>query len=141
MTTIPSHAGELVLVDDDPTISLILGLYLKKSTLSLILHSCHSAAEITNYLHEVQQGKRKMPALILLDINMPGTDGFELLKQIRGKWEFKELPKIIMFSASEAQYDRQLAEELGANGYQVKPQDGDDFINFLNSLQSYASVP
>ena len=62
------------------------------------------------------------PEIILLDINLPGMNGFEVLKYIRTQSGFKHTP-VIMFTSSEDENDVKKSYEYGANAYLVKPDD------------------
>lgn len=62
------------------------------------------------------------PEIILLDINLPGMNGFEVLKYIRTQSDFKHTP-VIMFTSSEDENDIKKSYEYGANAYLVKPDD------------------
>jgi DNA-binding response OmpR family regulator len=66
-----------------------------------------------------------LPDLVLLDIKMPGTDGFEVLRWIRAHWEFRELC-VVMLTSSDEIRDVNQAYKLGANSFLVKPL---DFVN------------
>jgi len=61
-----------------------------------------------------------LPDLIFLDINMPGKDGFHVLKTIKKSERLKEIP-VIMLSTSSEKNDMQKASKMGALGYAVKP--------------------
>lgn len=93
-----------------------------------------SAASLYLYLEEVRHKKFRFPALILLDINMPGIGGHEALQKIRSDEHFKFLPFIAMFSHSSLEADREKAMSIGANGYHVKPISSLEYIDFFNSL-------
>lgn len=71
--------------------------------------------------------------LILLDVKMPRSDGFETLKRIRGHARFKDVP-VIMLSASDDEADMFESFDLGANGYVVKPFSADEFFAALTNL-------
>ena len=60
------------------------------------------------------------PRLILLDIMLPGTDGIEILKQLRGNPETKHIP-VIIASAKTTEYDKVVGLDLGADDYLAKP--------------------
>jgi two-component system alkaline phosphatase synthesis response regulator PhoP len=62
----------------------------------------------------------KIPALILLDIMLPGEDGFSLLKRLRSSKKTASLP-VIMLTARGSEYDKVLGLESGADDYLVKP--------------------
>jgi DNA-binding response OmpR family regulator len=78
-------------------------------------------------------GVAKEKIMILLDINMPRTNGFETLKQVRANAKFKDVP-VIMLSASDDESDMLDSFDLGANGYIVKPFRGDEFFAALTNL-------
>ena len=72
----------------------------------------------------------QMPDLIVLDIIMPGMDGFEVLKQLRA---FSQLP-VIVFSASPGNHDS--AIRLGANDFVIKPFLPDEMVRRMETILS-----
>jgi len=60
------------------------------------------------------------PEIILLDINLPGMNGFEVLHYLRSKTRHKRTP-VIMFTSSDAESDIEKSYDYGANAYLVKP--------------------
>lgn len=60
------------------------------------------------------------PEIILLDINLPGMNGFEILQYLRSKTKCKRTP-VIMFTSSESENDIEKSYTYGANAYLVKP--------------------
>jgi CheY-like chemotaxis protein len=60
-----------------------------------------------------------IPAIILLDVNMPGIDGFEVLRWVRRNQLLAHI-KVVMLSSSESAADIKRATELGAHGYMIK---------------------
>lgn len=64
--------------------------------------------------------EEEKPQLITLDIMLPGTDGIEILKKLRGNAATEKIP-VIMASAKGAEYDKVLGLDLGADDYLVKP--------------------
>ena len=76
----------------------------------------------------------RLAALVLLDVRLPVVSGFDILTEVRSHPSFRSLPVMMMFSNSEDEHDIAKSYELGANFYQVKPRDGEEYIEFLNSL-------
>ena len=58
--------------------------------------------------------------MILLDINLPGMNGFEILQHLRTKTQYKHVP-VIMFTSSDDKSDIEKSYEYGANAYLIKP--------------------
>ena len=67
-----------------------------------------------------------LPDLLLLDLKMPGLDGFDVLVWVRKQSHLSSL-RILVLTSSEEIYDVNLAYQLGANSFLVKPYDFDDF--------------
>lgn len=78
-------------------------------------------------------GVDKSKIMVLLDIKMPRSNGFETLKKIRADREFKDVP-VIMLSASDDASDMFESFDLGASGYIVKPFKADEFFAALTNL-------
>jgi CheY-like chemotaxis protein len=76
------------------------------------------------------------PQLVLLDLNMPGMGGLELLRWIRQDPELCKL-RVIVLSGSDASRDVSDAYAAGANSYLVKPGDLDRFVEISKALSGY----
>jgi DNA-binding response OmpR family regulator len=104
-------AGELILlVDDEPSIVSLCRMYLEREGFRV-----QSVGDGVAALEAVQKAH---PALMVLDVMLPGLDGFEVCKQIRSRNE--TLP-ILMLTARDEDYDKILGLELGADDYMTKP--------------------
>lgn len=99
----------VVLIEDDPSISELLQLYLGREG-----YCVHPAALGGVGIELVRE---REPALVVLDLMLPDTSGFEVLKAIRG---FSAVPLIIL-TARDAEQDKIHGLELGADDYMVKP--------------------
>jgi CheY-like chemotaxis protein len=77
-----------------------------------------------------------LPKIILLDLKMPGVDGFEVLDWIRQQPEFKTL-RVIVLTSSNAIQDVNRAYQLGANSFLVKPTDFEDLVTLTQALRGY----
>jgi CheY-like chemotaxis protein len=76
------------------------------------------------------------PDLVLLDLNMPHTDGREVLAEIRADPALKRIPVLILTS-SRGDHDIALAYECGANAYLLKPGNLDDFFALIRSVAEF----
>jgi len=77
------------------------------------------------------------PDLVLMDINMPGIDGLECLRRLRGDPKFKKLPVVVMLTTSHEQVYVDASYEAGANGYIVKPSGLDELEATLKITEEF----
>lgn len=106
----------ILIVDDDANIAELVSLYLTKECYeTMIVYDGESALEAVETFH---------PNLILLDLMLPGIDGYQVCREIRAK-----LPTpIIMLSAKGEVFDKVLGLELGADDYMEKPFDTKELV-------------
>jgi CheY-like chemotaxis protein len=81
-------------------------------------------------------GKPLRPAFVLMDLNTPGLDGREALKEIKADARLRALP-VVVFSTSASPSDLEFCYRSGANAYHVKPTRYTDHLNVLHELLSY----
>ena len=107
---------KILIVDDDVNIAELISLYLTKE--------CYE----TKMVHDGESALRELqifqPNLILLDLMLPGMDGYQVCREIRTK---SQIP-IIMLSAKGEVFDKVLGLELGADDYIVKPFDTKELV-------------
>ena len=77
-----------------------------------------------------------MPNLVLLDLKLPGVDGFEVLRQVKSAPILRRLPVIILTSSKE-EGDRALTYDIGANSYIVKPVSFSGFLDVIKQIEGY----
>lgn len=104
----------VLLVDDEPAIRTICRVNLEVDGFAVL-----EADDGAEGLAEV---RRARPSLVLLDVMMPGVDGWRVAEQLEADAGLREIPVVFM-SARAAAEDRLRAQELGAVGYVVKPFD------------------
>jgi DNA-binding response OmpR family regulator len=102
----------LLVIEDDQNLSKLLEYNLERAGFK-----CHLSSSGENGLEQLS---RKSFDLVLLDIMLPGMDGFEICRKIRQNQLYKDLP-IIMLTAKGEEIDRILGFELGIDDYVVKP--------------------
>lgn len=104
----------MLVVDDDPNVGLLISAVLKKYNYSVT--TLHDGEEVLVFL------KDHKPDLILLDLRMPGIDGYALCKRIREAPDTRDIPVIILSGVSEVDA-RVTTIELGADDFITKPFD------------------
>ena len=83
----------------------------------------------------ISQGKRT-PDLVILDINMPRKNGFEVLEELKNDPKLKQIP-VIMLSCSERQEDINRAYQMGAAAYFTKPMTLETYLGLAQALDQY----
>ena len=107
---------KILIVDDDTNISELISLYLNKEG--------YDTKEVADGKVALQVFESYKPDLVLLDIMLPGADGYDVCKEIRKK----SRTPIIMLTAKGEVFDKVLGLELGADDYMVKPFDPKELI-------------
>ena len=114
--------GKVLVVDDDKNICELLRLYLEKEGYNAIIS--HDGEEAVVKFNALK------PDIILLDIMLPGLDGWQVCREIRKK---SNVP-IIMITAKGETFDKVLGLELGADDYVVKPFDTKEVIARIKAV-------
>ena len=113
----------IMLVDDSATILLSISSILGKAG-----HSVEKAANAEEALKKFNAGVKI--DLLITDLNMPGMNGIELIKEVRKLAAYKFVP--ILFLTTESQQSRKLeAKAAGATGWIVKPATADELLNTI----------
>src|SRR5712692_1098235 len=102
----------ILLIEDDLDLFELLKYNVEKEGFRLV--GANTGKRVTELCH------RERPALILLDIMLPDSDGLEICKELRQNREFSNTP-VIFITARASEADRVVGLELGANDYIVKP--------------------
>jgi CheY-like chemotaxis protein len=111
--------NDVLVVDDDPALVGMVELLLDSEG-----YQVTTAEEGQQALDEIA---RKMPDLILLDMLMPGMDGWEFAREFHTKYDHR-VPIVVLTAAENA---RQRAQEIDAEGYLGKPFEIDDLVKVV----------
>lgn len=112
--------GSILLVEDDYLDVESVKRTFKKSNIHCSLHVAHNGADALEML--TGEKNRITPDIILLDINMPKMNGLEFVRIIKNYFSLKNI-KIFIITTSGEEYDRIAAENVGVDGYILKPLD------------------
>ncbi len=131
MITIPA-AGPIYVVDDQESDLMIIKIVLQRSKLSNPIVQLQSGEEAVALLQKALVGEAEPPVLILLDINMPGMTGFDVLRWIRARDKFADVPVVSMLTSSDATRDADESTSLGANTFLTKPSGLNEFVEMFD---------
>ncbi|MDG9667999.1 response regulator [Hahella sp. CR1] len=127
----------LVVEDSMDDYAAMQRAFAKAGLINPIVH-CQLGEEALDYLFARNrfEDRGELPALILLDLNLPGIDGFEVLKQVKSDPELRRIPVIVLTTSSD---ERDIARCYlsGANTYVCKPVDLSGLIRAVGELKQY----
>lgn len=120
---------KILIVDDDENIAELISLYLMKE--------CFDTMMVYDGEEALRAFETYKPNLVLLDLMLPGIDGYQVCREIRSK----SATPIIMLSAKGEVFDKVLGLELGADDYVIKPFDSKELIARVKAvLRRYQPV-
>ena len=119
----PQNHSLLLLVEDNADDAFLFRRALEKSRLDCCLQVAKTGSEAVAYLQDLDQHPR--PDLMFLDLNLPGLDGFGVLKWIRDQPHLSTLPVVIFTGLNSSKHET-LACELGAKSVLTKPAQPED---------------
>ena len=127
----------ILLVDDNQDDVLLIARAFERSGLKHTIQSVSSGTEGIGYLNGDppfdDRNTYPLPQLVLLDIKMPSVDGFDVLRWIRHQPQFARLTVVVLTSSDEMR-DVNMAYQLGANSFLVKPLDFRNAAELLRSI-------
>ena len=133
----PSHqsnnAIDILLVEDNPGDVRLTQEAFKVTEQKVTLQTVFNGDTAVEFLRESTEA---LPDLVLLDLNLPGRDGCEVLEVIRDDPRLKSLP-VLIFTSSETDEDITRCYKARANAYLTKPTSPDEFISLVSTLEQF----
>jgi CheY-like chemotaxis protein len=130
----------ILLVEDSPEDFEATQRALRKSGLKNPLYRCADGDEALDYLFRRgaygDPAASPCPGIILLDLNLPGTDGREVLSEIKRDDNLKKIPVVVLTTSADER-DIDACYKAGANSYIQKPVDMDGFLKAIERLHGY----
>lgn len=131
-------ANSIVLyVEDEESDALLMEMAFKSQNLQASYRTVNNGQAAIDYLSGAglfsQRERFPVPAIVLLDLNLPEIHGFDVLKWIRAHPDFRQLP-VVIFSSSLREDDQTKALQLEANEFISKPNSPALFRNIVKSL-------
>lgn len=130
----------ILYAEDEPDDVFFMERAFKEAGIAQPLQIVTDGNEVIAYLSGTDpyadRGRFPLPGLVLLDINMPPTSGFEVLKWIRSTPAICTLP-VLVLTSSNHESDVQRASLLGANGYLVKPGRPELLVGMVKAFKDY----
>ena len=127
----------IIAVDDDDVDAFVLKRAFARSRGDVDFEHMICGDDLMTYLSDSsRRAAARSPTVILLDINMPGMDGFEVLRKLRSGVATRTIP-VVMVTTSDMPADIDRAYREGANSYYVKPSSVEELGKFVASFDQY----
>ncbi len=123
-----ADAAKILIVDDEPNIVLAVEFLLQREG--------YRTEKAYDGLQALELAVDFHPDIVILDVMMPGLNGFEVGQKIR-QIQSLEHTKIIFLTAKGTQRDKQAGYASGAEAYMIKPFDNDDLVMTVNEMMAY----
>ena len=128
---------EILLAEDNPGDAKLTKKAFEQGSILNNLYVVEDGVEALNFLHQREGHEDKpRPDLVLLDLNMPRKDGWDVLEEIKEDPDLSRLPVIILTS-SEAEEDIVKSYDLQANAYLTKPVDFQGFLDIVHGFEEF----
>jgi len=127
----------ILLVEDSPEDFETTQRAFRRSGLKNPILRCADGDEALDFLfHRGSHADAPRPGVILLDLNLPGTDGREVLSEIKANDDLKQIPVIVLTTSADER-DVQACYQAGASSYIQKPVDVEGFMRAIERLNDY----
>lgn len=128
---------EILLAEDNPGDAKLTRKAFEQGNILNNLHVVEDGVEAMRYLRqEGEYEDQPRPDLVLLDLNMPRKDGWDVLEEMDDDPELRRIP-VIVLTSSEAESDIVKSYELAANAYLTKPVDYQGFMEIVRSFEDF----
>ena len=136
------QAVDILLVEDDPGHARLIEKNLRRSNITNQITIINDGQQAIDYLFKegnYTSSAHSAPLLVLLDLNLPGLDGYQILERMKGNSKTKHIPVIMLTTTDDI---REVARcySLGCNVYITKPVDYEQFSEAIRKIGLFLSV-
>ncbi len=124
---------DILVIEDNVDDVFLIELAIKKANINSNISVVSNGEEGISYLTKLTNEKRKLPNLILLDINLPKITGLEVLKKIKSSELIKSIP-VVVFTSSDSPSDMNYCHQNGADFYIRKPNNINGFKEIMKCI-------
>jgi CheY-like chemotaxis protein len=136
------HPITILLVEDDLGHTRLIEKNLRRASITNEIIAIADGQQALDYLFSQGQyarSERRSPLLVLLDLNLPGLDGYQVLEQMKRDDRTRRIPVVILTTTDDVhEVDR--CYDLGCNVYMTKPVDYEKFSEVIRKIGMFLSV-
>ncbi len=127
---------DILLVEDNPADARLIIEFLSDADFINDLHVQQDGIKAMEFLSKHCKQNDHYPNFVILDLNLPGKNGLEVLKEIKGDNDLKKIP-VMIFTTSTAEEDIKKCYDNHASCYITKPLDFDEFTEKINLIRDF----
>ena len=127
-------SGPIIMVEDNELDASLAKACFEQAGVDSEFLCFESGMAFLEHLQGVRQGSVEMPSVILLDLNMPGMNGFAVLSHLKSSDDFQKEPQVTIVSHSDDPRDAARCLAMGADRYFTKPANAASYIEFFSGL-------
>jgi len=132
-----NQAVTILLVEDDTGHAELVKLNLKRGGINNEIIHFDGGQKVIDFLFQSESSEKKY--LVILDINMPGVNGLQVLSKLKGNEATKNIPIIVLTTATDEK-ESQYCYELGCNVFITKPIDYETFCTAIQELGTFLKI-
>lgn len=136
------HASTIILVEDDPGHAVLIEKNLRRAGIANQIIVLTDGQKALDFLFQQGDYSRNIPPvhpLVLLDLNLPVLDGFQVLKALKSDERTRHIP-VIVVTTTDLPHEIARCYELGCNIYVTKPVEYDAFCDAIRKLGLFLPV-
>jgi len=126
--------GPILVVEDDRDHAVLIRSVFESRSRGTVMRIASTGREALDYLEGVppydDRAENPIPEVIILDLSLPGMNGFDVLSWLSVNEEYSEIP-VVVFTASTDPKDARMAYSLGARSFKSKPADFGDLVDVV----------
>jgi len=140
MSSVQLRRRPILVVEDDPVDQELIGLAFQRAAVENPIVTVGNGQEALNYLQAQSRfhwsSRSDLPAVIILDLDMPQMDGFEFLRRVKAEPPWASIPVVVLTTS---QYDGDLTQSyaLGASSCLTKPGDFEELVMIASDVDRY----
>jgi CheY-like chemotaxis protein len=128
----------ILLVEDDPGHALLIEKNLRRANITNTIFKVDTGQKAIDFVFN-NEGEHHGPLMILLDLNLPVLDGFQVLKTIKNDERTKQIP-VVVLTTTDNPHEVARCYENGCNVYITKPVEYEEFSKAIQSLGLFLSI-
>jgi CheY-like chemotaxis protein len=134
---ITNFYNPLLVAEDSDEDFVTLQRLMQRMQVQNPIHRCTDGDSVLDFLQSgTEESQPARPSVILLDLNLPGTDGRDVLEQLKQDESLREIP-VVVFTTSSNPKDIEFCYQKGANGYLIKPMNAQALQRTVQAFVNY----